>query len=134
VELLTALGPAQTWLGLKSGNDVGMKFDLLAEVLKNGIMIGSGQSNDVPGGSSGFNNAVQQAINLAVSDSSGFCIGDNLSIKLSVRVAAGSDRSSGTARLWYNDSAAILVSHLQLIVSRKPTTYERSVTPCCSMQ
>src|SRR5206468_563211 len=64
---LSALGPANVWVGLKNSDDVGTKFDLLAEVLKNGAVIGSGQVNDVPGGSSGFNNAVLDTISLALS-------------------------------------------------------------------
>jgi len=103
---LTALGAASIWLGLKNSDDVGTKFDLLAEVLKNGVVVGSGQLNDVPGGSSGFNNAVQRAINQSLSSSQSLCPGDTLSIRLSVRVAASSGHVSGTARLWFNDSAA----------------------------
>jgi len=103
---LTALGHAKVWVGLKNSDDVGTKFDLLAEVLRNGVVIGSGQINDVPGGSSGFNNAVLNTINLALSSSQSFCTGDTLSFRLSVRVAASSTHVSGTARLWYNDAAA----------------------------
>ncbi|MGH9967435.1 MAG: DNA/RNA non-specific endonuclease [Pyrinomonadaceae bacterium] len=103
---LTSLGPASVWIGLKNSDDLGTKFDLLAEVLKNGTVVGSGQLNDVPGGGSGFNNAVQRTINQTLSSSQSLCPGDILSIRLSVRVAASSGHSSGTARLWYNDAAA----------------------------
>ena len=104
---LTALGPAQIWLGLKNSDDVGTKFDLRAEVLKNGVVIGSGQLDGVPGGSSGFNNAVLRTINVALSGPVDVCPGDTLSLKLSVRIAANvAGHRSGTARLWFNDSAA----------------------------
>lgn len=103
---LTALGSAQVWIGLKNSDDVGTKFDLLAEVLKGGSVIGSGQINGVPGGSSGFNNAIQRTIAQSLSGSTGFCGGNTLSIRLSVRVAANSGHVSGTARLWFNDAAA----------------------------
>ncbi len=103
---LTALGTAQVWVGLKNSDDVGTKFDLLAEVLKNGAVIGSGQTNDLAGGSSGFNNAILDTINVALSSATNMCSGDTLSFRLSVRVAAGSGHRSGTARLWYNDAAA----------------------------
>lgn len=103
---LTALGTARVWIGLKNSDDVGTKFDLLAEVLKNGAVVGSGQINDVTGGSSGFNNAVLDTINLAMSAPLSLCSGDSLGIRLSVRVAATSGHVSGTARLWFNDSAA----------------------------
>lgn len=103
---LTALGTARVWVGLKNSDDVGTKFDLLAEVLKNGAVIGSAQVDNVPGGSSGFNNAVLDTMNLALSGPVGFCTGDTLSIRLSVRVASTSGHVSGTARLWLNDSGA----------------------------
>jgi uncharacterized repeat protein (TIGR01451 family) len=103
---VSALGSAQVWVGLKNSDDVGTKFDLLAEVLRNGVVVGSGQINDVPGGSSGFNNAIQSAISLALSAPVGACTGDTLSFRLSVRVAASSGHTSGRARLWFNDSAA----------------------------
>lgn len=103
---LSLLGPAQVWLGLKNSDDVGTKFDLLAEVLKNGAVIGSGQLNDVTGGSSGFNNAALRTINLALPANVGVGPGDTLSLRLSVRIAASSGHVSGTARLWFNDAAA----------------------------
>lgn len=106
---LTALSPAKVWLGLKNSDDVGTKFDLLAEVFRNGspIPIASKQLDGVPGGSSGFNNAVLRTITLALSAPVDVCSGDTLSIRLSVRIAVGvSGHRSGTARLWFNDAAA----------------------------
>jgi hypothetical protein len=103
----TALGLANVWLGLKNSDDVGTKFDLLAEVFKNGSPVGSGQLDGVPGGSSGFNNAVLRTINLALSAPVDVCSGDTLSLRLSVRIAVGvSGHRSGTARLWFNDAQA----------------------------
>jgi hypothetical protein len=103
---LTSLGPAQVWLGLKNSDDAGTKFDLLAEVFKNGSLIGAGQLNDVSGGSNGFNNAILSTISLTQAGGTGFRTGDQLSIRFSVRIAATSGHSSGTARLWFNDAAA----------------------------
>ncbi len=102
---LTALGPGKVWIGLKNSDDVGTKFDLLAEVLKNGSVVGSGQLNNVPGGSSGFNNAALRTINLALPGPVEFFSGDTLSFRLSVRITAVGGHSSGTARLWYNGAA-----------------------------
>jgi uncharacterized protein len=103
---LSSLSPAMVWIGLKSSDDVGTKFDLLAEVLKNGVVVGTGQVNDVPGGSSGFNNASLRAITLALSTGAvGICPGDTLGFRLSVRIAATSGHNSGFARLWYNGAA-----------------------------
>jgi len=104
---LTALGEANVWIGLKNSDDVGTRFDLLAEVLKNGSAIGSGQLNNVLGGSSGFNNAVLRTINLALPAPVDLGSGDTLSIRLSVRIAVGvAGHRSGTARLWFNDFEA----------------------------
>lgn len=100
---LSAVSPAKVWLGLKNSDDVGTNFDLLAEVLKNGSTVGTGQLNNVPGGSSGFNNAVLRTINLALSGPTvTICTGDTLSFRLSVRITAVGGHRSGTARLWYN--------------------------------
>jgi hypothetical protein len=102
---LTSLGDSKVWIGLKNSDAVGVKFDLLAEVLKNGSVVGSGQLNNVPGGSSGFNNAVLRTINMALSGPVEFFPGDTLSFRLSVRVTDVGGHSSGTARLWYNGAA-----------------------------
>jgi len=103
---ITGVGPANVWIGLKNSDDVGTKFDLLAEVLKDNVVVGSGQINDVPGGSTGFNNAIQRTIAMALTGSGSGCSGGTLSFRLSVRIAASSTHVNGTARLWFNDNAA----------------------------
>jgi Right handed beta helix region len=100
---VTALGPARIWVGLRNSDDVGTRFDLKAEVLKNGLVVGSGEVDNVPGGSSGFNNALLNTIRLTFF--ADFSAGDTLSIRFSVRAGATGHRS-GTARLWFGDSAA----------------------------
>ena len=117
----TTFGPTTVWVGLKNSDDVGTKFDLLAEVLKNGSVVGSGQINGEAGGSSGFNNAIQDVISQTLSGSPNFCGGATLSIRLSVRVAANSGHVSGTARLWYNDGQAN--SRFTATINGVPTTY-----------
>jgi N-acetylneuraminic acid mutarotase len=103
---LTALGPAPVWIGLRNSDDVGTKFDLLGEVFKNGTLVGSGELENVPDGSSGFNNALLRTINLALSAPVDIYSADTLSFRLSVRIASTSGHRAGTARLWFNDSAA----------------------------
>ena len=104
---VTAVGPASVWVGLKNSDDVGAKFDLLAEVFRNGLPIGSGQLDGVSSGSSGFNNAVLRTISLALSSPVGIGPGDTLGLRLSVRIAVGvPGHRSGTARLWFNDAQA----------------------------
>lgn len=104
---LSALGPASVWVGLKNSDDVGIRFDLRAEVYRNGSeLVGSGELASVPGGSSGFNNARLHALPLTPATTT-FAPGDTLSIKLLVRNACtASGKNSGSARLWLNDSAA----------------------------
>jgi hypothetical protein len=87
---------------------VGIKFDLLAEVYKDGTtLVGSGQLNGVAGGSSGFNNARLNAIPLSLNAPVDWPSGSTLSTKLYVRnTCSGNTHNSGTARLWYNDAAA----------------------------
>jgi hypothetical protein len=104
---LTALSPANVWIGLKNSDDVGTKFDLLAEVYQGNTVIGSGQLNKVVGGSSGFNNAKLNPIPLTLFSPVSWSSGSTLSIKLYVRnTCFGNTHNSGTARLWYNDASA----------------------------
>lgn len=104
---LTALNPAKVWVGLKNSDDVGVKFDLKAEVYAGSTLVSSGELDTVNAGSSGFNNAKLDAINFHSFSPINFPSGSTLSIKLYVRNACiGSRHSSGTARLWYNDSSA----------------------------
>ena len=64
-------------------------------------------ATSVAGGSSGFNNARLDTIALTPVAGATFASGETLSTKLLVRNAcAGSGKNSGTARLWFNDSAA----------------------------
>jgi sugar lactone lactonase YvrE len=101
------LSSANMWIGLKNSDDVGTKFDLLAEVLKNGVVVRSGELDGVNGGSSGFNNAVKRTIDLAFLESPTILPGDTLSFRLSVRISTTvSGHRSGTARLWFNDAQA----------------------------
>ena len=92
-------------MGLKNSDDVGLRFDLKAEVFQNGSLIGSGEMDGVSGGGSGFNRAILDQIPLTLFAPAVLLPGDTLSIRLSVRVGATGHRS-GTARLWFADSAA----------------------------
>jgi len=108
VDQLTSLSPTEVWIGLKNSDDVGTRFDLKAEVYKNGTeLVSSGQLDNVWGGSSGFNNANLQTIPFNAFTPVDFPQGSTLSIKLYVRNACvGPTHNSGTARLWYDDAAA----------------------------
>jgi uncharacterized repeat protein (TIGR01451 family) len=118
---LSGNGTANIWVGLKNSDDVGTKFDLRAEILRNGFVVGTGEVYGISGGSSGFNNAIQDAISQIPSGPASFCPGNVLGLRLSVRVATNSGHVSGTARLWYNDSAAN--SRFTAIVNNVTNTY-----------
>jgi Beta-propeller repeat len=102
-------GPAaRVWIGLANSDDVGIRFDLRAEVYRNGTqLVSSGEVASVQGGSSGFNNANLHAISLTPVPGVTLLPGDALSFQLYVRNAcSGSGKNSGRARLWYNDATA----------------------------
>ena len=105
---LSALGPLNVWIGLKNSDDVGIRFDIRAEVYRSSTqLVGSGQSTSVSGGSSGFNNAKQDTIALTSAGGVRFMPGESLSIKTYVRNAcSGSGKNAGTARVWFDDSSA----------------------------
>ena len=46
---LAALGPVKVWLGLKKSDGQGTYFDLKVELLKNGVIIATGQTMDIRG-------------------------------------------------------------------------------------
>ena len=112
--LLSALSPANVWVGLKdragleNRDGVRVRFDLRAEIYYNGsTLVGSGELPSVAAGGSGFHNAKLDSIPLDLPTAVGIAPGDTLSIKLLVRNAcSGSGEDSATARLWFNDSEA----------------------------
>ena len=105
---LTALSPANVWIGLKNSDSVGLRVDLRAEVfVKVGAsetLVGSGDLLNRSTGSSGFNNAILHTIPLTLTGgSAAFPTGAALEIRVSVRRACtGPGHTSGTVRLWYN--------------------------------
>jgi hypothetical protein len=104
---LTSLSPAKVWIGVKNSDDIGIKFDLKAEVYKDNTLISSGQINSVPSGSNGFAHARLNTIPFNIFSPIDFPSGSQLSLKIYARNAcSGSGKNSGTARLWYNDTQA----------------------------
>ena len=92
---------ADLWIGLKSSDDVGTRFDVKAVFTAVGGTA-TGVASDVPGGSSGFNNARLVQIPLTYSGGPGGAT----SLAVYARVSCPSGHVSGTARLWYDDAAA----------------------------
>jgi hypothetical protein len=105
---MTPVTSTSLWIGLANSDDVGIRFDLRAEVYRNGSQLaGAGEIASVPGGSSGFNNAHERTIDIVPSPGVAFLPGDTLDVALYVRNAcSGSGKNSGRARLWYDNAAA----------------------------
>ena len=90
-------------MGLANSDDIGIRFDLLANVYVNGTPVGTGHLDSVLSGSSGFNNAKLNAIPLTLAAPVVVSPGDTFSIQVSARNACvGSRHNNGRARLWYN--------------------------------
>jgi uncharacterized repeat protein (TIGR01451 family) len=100
---LSALSPAKLWLG-QDGSSKQLKLDLLAEVLVNGNVVGSGQLANLSAGGSDFSQATLETISLVLGSSTNVPAGATFSIRVSVRSSCSVKKSgnSGTARLWYN--------------------------------
>jgi hypothetical protein len=47
--VLTSVGDAHLWLGLKNSDDIGTRFDVRAEIYKNGMLLASGETLCVQG-------------------------------------------------------------------------------------
>jgi hypothetical protein len=107
---LSALGSNHFWFGPANAASVGFPFDVRVEVLKNGVAIASGDIPNVSATGTAFANAVDKAASLALAGALDFFSGDQLSVRLSARVAEGVTlplgKNSGTLRLWFDDAAA----------------------------
>jgi hypothetical protein len=105
--MLSAVGPVKAWMGVKNSDDVGLRVDLRAEVLVNGVVAATGELLNVSAGGSGFNNAILQSIAMSLAAGP---VEVAPSAVLSLRVAArrtcnGTGHNSGTVREWYNGQA-----------------------------
>ena len=102
--MLTSVGPARAWIGLKNSSDVGLRADLRAQVLVNGVVAAKGELLNVAAGGSGFSNAILQSIPISLLagpvEVSRFAV---LSLRIEARrTCSGGGRNSGTVREWYN--------------------------------
>jgi hypothetical protein len=101
--ILSALSPAELWVGSGTGKDEGLRFDLLAKVYLGNTPVGSGQVDSVPAGAKSFNKAILDEIPLTLTAPVPVAAGDTLALLIMVRNACtGSAQNGGRARLWYN--------------------------------
>jgi predicted extracellular nuclease len=102
--LLTSVGPAKLWVGLKNSDAVGLRLDVLAELLVNDVVVATGVVTNVAAGSSGFNNALHHSIPMSiVGGTAEVPFGASVALRASVRrTCFGTGHNSGTPRLWFN--------------------------------
>ncbi len=95
---------ARLWIGLRNSDAVGLRQDVRVNVLVNSVVVASGQLDNAPTGSSGFNRALLQTIPLNLADGPVEAeSGDELSITVAARrTCSGGGPGSGALRLWYD--------------------------------
>jgi hypothetical protein len=90
-----------------TSNDTGLKVDLKADVLINGVLVGTGELDNVSRLAADFKSSTLSTINLALTNGSvPLSPGNQLQLRVSARnTCSGGSQASGTARLWYNGAA-----------------------------
>ena len=91
---VTALQPVHVWLGLKDDDDQGTKFDLLAELYKNGALVASGLTRCI----TGVTRKASQAKEVTATFGSFTPVSlngstDTLSLKIWTRIGTNSDNT-----------------------------------------
>jgi hypothetical protein len=94
---------ADLWISTSSAN---RKFDLKADVLKNGVTIASRTLTEQQLGSgTSFDKAILKRIGEFAANAVSFSASDTLSVRVSIKVSSsspGGSNASGAIRLWYN--------------------------------
>jgi hypothetical protein len=94
---------ADLWLSTSSSN---RKFDVKAEVLKNGVVVAEKTiTAQSLGYGTTFNKAIYKSIGDFVATAVNFTPNDTVSVRVSMKLSAssqGGDNASGATRLWYN--------------------------------
>ncbi len=102
---LTELSPLHAWLGLKNSDDQGTRFDLRAEISKNGILVASGQTLCITGITTNPNNALEATVSFGSFDPVTFNgSSDGLSLKVLTRIGTNPD---GTKCPGHNNAVGI---------------------------
>jgi DNA/RNA endonuclease G (NUC1) len=105
--MLTVVGPAKAWIGLRNNGDAGLRVDIRAQVLVNGVMAATGELANVSAGGGGFNGAILQSIGMSLPagpvEVPRFAV---VSLRVEARrTCSGGGPSSGIVREWYNGQA-----------------------------
>jgi len=85
-QLVNSLSDLHGWLGLKNSDDVGTRFDLRAEVLKNGTVVASGETRCIDGVVRNANLAKEVAVPFGTVSGGSFAAGDVLSLRVLTRI------------------------------------------------
>ncbi|MBT2555992.1 hypothetical protein [Arthrobacter sp. ISL-5] len=93
--MLTGLGDLHAWLGLKDKGDKGARFDLGAEVLKNGDVVSTGESYCIDGLTLNPADALDTpvAFNFFPTNDIIFNANDTLSLRISTRIGTFGDNT-----------------------------------------
>ena len=90
--LLTALGDARLWLGLKNSDDIGTRFDVRVEVWKNGsILLSSGETRCIQGITRNAAQAKEAIVSFGSLPPQAFGATDVLSLNVLTRIGTNSD-------------------------------------------
>jgi predicted extracellular nuclease len=112
VGILTALSDLRVWLGLKNSDDQGTRFDLRAEVYKNGTLVAAGETRCIQGVTRNPNLAKKVRVSFAPFSPVSFNgTSDTLSLKILTRVGTsgaggccGGQRNATGLRLYFDAS------------------------------
>jgi hypothetical protein len=100
---LAALGPVKVWLGLKNSDDQGTYFDLKVELLKNGVIIATGQTIDIRGITRNPDLAKEVTVAFGSISDDQLISGDILSLRIWTKVTASGGHSNAVGlRLYYD--------------------------------
>jgi hypothetical protein len=105
---LEDLGDARIWIGLRNSDAVGLRVDLLVEVLVGGTVVGLGRLEGVATGSSGVRNARLHTVPLTLQNGPVDATG-SLTLRVLVRRTCqpGNGHASGGVRLWLGHAEAL---------------------------
>ena len=108
-QTLKGLGDLHVWLGLKNSDDQGTRFDLLAEVLRAGVPIASGEIYCITGVTRNPAKAFEVTVPFGAIEDAEFAPHDVLSLRMSARIGTdgngtfcGGHASAGGLRLYFD--------------------------------
>jgi len=88
---LESLGDLRVWLGLRNSDDQGTRFDVRAELLRNGVPVASGETSCIQGATTNPANALQTFVSFGATGTTAVGPTDTLSLSVSARI--GTDGS-----------------------------------------